>query len=88
MPAVIRDPLREFAEAQEVTLREHDWDRGRLGWRTSDMDFLLHRLKEEVAELEQAIANPRDCYGIMREAVDVANFAMMIWDVARWIENA
>lgn len=66
-----------------------DWRRESIGW-------LIERLREEVRELEAALS-PRACScrdidcphlniphfeKARREAADVANVAMMIWDAA------
>jgi len=53
------------------------------GWLSEDVGSLLRRLKMEVRELEEAIYIWND--GIVEEAADVANFAMMIADhQKRW----
>jgi NTP pyrophosphatase (non-canonical NTP hydrolase) len=49
-------------------------------WREEPVDWLLMRLKEEVAELEQAVmCEPGE--SIWNEAADVANIAAMVADV-------
>ncbi len=46
-----------------------------------DSTELLFSLKKEVKELEKEIFNPVTTFGDIRmEAVDVANYAMMIYD--------
>lgn len=62
-----------FADQMERVLQAHD-DKGH--WSNCPIEYLLRRLREEVAELE---ANPSD----IDEAIDVANFAMMIADASR-----
>ena len=83
----LRKPVQWFAERMEEKLREHDEQRGERGWRNEhdcDEYFLLDRLEEEVLEIRQAIVrggltwNPR----VVGECADVANFAMMIADLA------
>lgn len=50
------------------------------GWRGDTVESLIKRLREEVDELEEHIqSGSNDIYG---EAADVANFAMMVADVA------
>ncbi len=52
-------------------------------WTESDLSYLLDRLDDEVLELKTACENrtcPEDATAIRSEAVDVANFAMMIAD--------
>lgn len=51
------------------------------GWRTTGMQELIRLLKKEVDELEYAIEEACD-KDIAAEAVDVANFCMMIADNA------
>jgi NTP pyrophosphatase (non-canonical NTP hydrolase) len=57
------------------------------GWDGCDSTYLLKRLKEEVIELEVQINHntrePIDLTRIIHEAVDVANYAMMIADNLR-----
>ena len=49
-------------------------------WKDCDLHWLLMRLREETIELEKALwAIDRD--GIILEAADVGNFAMMIHDI-------
>lgn len=90
----LRRPVSVFARAMERKLRKHDDKRGRTGWRSDNCydGFLLDRLKEEVKELFKADRNywrgpvyegPRGLKKVMNEAVDVANFAMMIFDRMR-----
>jgi NTP pyrophosphatase (non-canonical NTP hydrolase) len=57
--------------------------RHRPHWKDCDLVFLLERLCEEVDELKDAIAR-RDRKETIREAADVANFAMMIADNEQW----
>lgn len=51
-------------------------------WRSADPEDLLHFLKLEVAELEEAIKNKAKPAHIRMECADVANMAAMIFDVA------
>lgn len=80
-----RDEVWGFAEAMEAILRKND-DKG--GWDRCDMGYLLARLKEETAELEEALrkgvnlSTPMN-RKIRKEACDVANFCMMIFDNAQ-----
>lgn len=78
-----------FAERMERKLALHD-DRDH--WTTSDPAFLMTRLLEEVRELDDAMMGTGFDYRpmikeeqdrVIDEAADVANFAMMIADIAR-----
>lgn len=90
---VVRPIVMAFAFAMEEALREHDADRGERGWEADDPARLMERLREEVEELQAVLdgeppppsrwqagdPEPMPRPGPYRkEAVDVANFAMMI----------
>ncbi len=51
-------------------------------WKKCKADWLLFRLREETLELEKAIACGTK-EEIKREAADVGNFAMFIFDTAK-----
>lgn len=91
--ATLRPEVLAFAQAMEAKLREND-HKG--GWKNDDPRALLRRLREETDELDPAVtayeARRRERPGdddhvaeasrrVLREAADVANFAMMIADV-------
>lgn len=71
-----RKEVQEFAIAMEKKLREHD---DRPGWKGDSFECLFSRMLEEAGEVltDRAAITGNDPGG---EAVDVANFAMMIWD--------
>jgi hypothetical protein len=71
----LRESVQWFAQQMELKLREND-HKG--GWSDHDFYSLFTRLKQEAQELETC-PNSED----IREAADVANFAMMIADNAR-----
>lgn len=64
-------------------------------WRDSDLDYLVGRLDEEVAELKDAVERARGAHAnapntfsarsaeVLHEAADVANFAAFIYDVIK-----
>jgi NTP pyrophosphatase (non-canonical NTP hydrolase) len=76
----IRPCVQEFAEAMERKLRTNDGERGNRGWSGYSPEWLTGRLVDEVEELELAVRN-ESSEAAAREAIDVANFAMMIHDV-------
>jgi len=79
----IRTEVLIFAEAMEKKLRKND-HKG--GWDSESYDYLIARLFEEARELQRTTcrANIRGSYrAVLGEALDVANFAMMIYDNAR-----
>jgi hypothetical protein len=73
-PLKIRWEVQEFAERMELKLRENDH---KAHWRKTNRAYLMERLRQEMRELERAV---RANKGVHDEAVDVANFAMMVFD--------
>lgn len=82
---VLRPAVRWFAEAMEQKLREND-HKGT--WEDCDLGYLLTRLTEERRELTRAIGSPADGAEILKEAADIANFAMMIADQSQPVARA
>lgn len=75
----MRKSVRDFANEMEGVLKLND---RKTGWDDLPVSYLLSRLKEEINELNVELID-RKRIGARREAIDVANFAMMIWDVLR-----
>lgn len=88
-----RDEVAWFAGEMERMLRKNDH---KSGWDNDYLGDLLSRMREEARELRLIVddaqlypGSRRDNYStaqleaIIREAADVANFAMMIADNAR-----
>lgn len=80
--------VNAFADEMEAKLEQNRHKGDREGWSSDAPLELMRRLKEEARELEAALRWPRalpsdaDKQRIREEAADVANFAMMIADVA------
>lgn len=74
----IRDSVTQFAELMERVLRENDF---KGGWERITPAQLINRLVDELDELVDAIHAGRT-NDVIKEAVDVANFAMMLADNA------
>ena len=74
-----RKTVADFAEAMEKVLREND-HKG--GWEDASEFYFFGRLTEELAELQWALFEG-NFESMKKEAVDVANFAMMIFDKAK-----
>ena len=75
-----RPEVVAFAHAMESKLRDNDH---KSGWKGCGIDWLLARLTQEVGELaEQLATDGPDDEDTIGEAADVANFAMMVADVA------
>lgn len=76
----LRNPLREFVMQMEYKLREHDAEKGEVGWCGDSPTFLLKRVREELQEAE-IVASEVNLDRLEQEVVDVANMCMMVWDV-------
>ena len=70
----MRIEVSNFAEAMEERLQENDHKHH---WSNYAPQQMFERLKEELEELTWALTNEDK----MLECVDVATFAMMIWDL-------
>jgi NTP pyrophosphatase (non-canonical NTP hydrolase) len=73
------EALQLFSNDMYIKLRENAH---KAHWNTVTTEWLLNRCIEELEELKEAVTN-EDPGEIVREAADVANFAMMIADNAR-----
>jgi hypothetical protein len=74
----VRPAVRNFAEAMERKLRKTDY---KSCWSEETLQALQSKLVYEVSELEDELkADPLSLGMIKGEAVDVANYAMMIFD--------
>lgn len=85
----LRTDLQWFAGQMELTLRDNDH---KSGWHDPDefsMKVAMQMLRAEVEELQGQVDKVRygegdaDRMWIVKEATDVANFAMMVADRAR-----
>ena len=90
----LREQVKWFAGQMEETLQRNDH---KTGWSDCSQLWLLGRLQQEYLELCQTVTfgvNPKavipgtslddlNTERVIREATDVANFAMMIADNAR-----
>jgi len=88
-PITLRPEVQAFAELMELKLRKND---DKPGWKNDDPRDLFMRVRDEMVELADAIAEfPVGGAGKMdaldasmnvgNETADLANFAMMIADV-------
>ena len=75
----IRKEVMKFARCMERELRENDY---KGGWKHDTMDSLLKRLNQESEEIQTSINRAHNYRLIVHECADVANFAMMIANVA------
>jgi len=78
-PMGIRESVMWFALEMEKKLRAND-NKG--GWATVHQGLLFSKLRIETGELYDAISDDYDG-DVIKEAADVANYAMMIADNAR-----
>lgn len=76
----LRPLVIAFAERMELALRGHDEDRGDCGWAGDDPAALYARIQDEMGELAKVLVSDSEfaCFRAITEAVDVANFAMMV----------
>ena len=75
--AEVRPEVRAFALAMEERLRAND-HKG--GWRDLAVSYLMARLHEESAELDEVVRLGGSPEQAKHDAADVANFAMMVAD--------
>ena len=68
----LRPCVEWFAQQMERVLRQNDY---KGGWDDMEFEDLMERLREETEELEECGLHTRKA---VKEAADVANFAMMI----------
>ena len=73
----MRNELVWFAIEQEKILKENDW---KSNWVNFPAKEMFESLLDEVEELENAI-NEKARGEIKKECLDVANYAMMIYDI-------
>ena len=73
---MVRPELRRFAHQMEMVLKDND-HKG--GWQNMSHSALWCRLHEEVTELRDTIILGKTGADVRKEAIDVANFAMMIF---------
>lgn len=81
----VRPEVLWFAKEMERQLRGHDRAKGKQGWKGMSFDELFVLLDGEMKELGIEFADDRDgsLRGMIHEAADLANIAMMIADNAR-----
>ncbi len=90
----MRQEVKWFAEKMEEILLRHDKEKGSDGWKGEDVIWILDRIKDETAELKTSLKKtgfydvlyvPNITFveraNIIKEAVDIANFCMMIADI-------
>jgi len=75
----VRTEVREFACEMEHILKENDWKEH---WQNFSVEEMFESVCVEVEELKDAI-ELGSYDSAEAEAIDVANYAMMVWDLAR-----
>lgn len=82
-PVTIRESLRNFVIEMEKVLRDNDY---KGGWKAESLEYLIKRAMTELGELSDALLRYQhndhqdNAAMVVREAVDVANYMMMIAD--------
>lgn len=78
-----REHQRSVARFGTIMVAQLDANSHKGGWEDMSCGELLERLQQEASELAEVIAQTPPCFAsIQQEAADVANFAMMVADVA------
>lgn len=73
----LRPSVQKFAEAMERSLQAHDSSKD--GWFGLEFSYLMRSIYGEVEELRDAILD-RKPDEIRLESVDLANYAMMVFE--------
>lgn len=82
--ASLRPEVTGFAVMMETVLAQNDW---KGGWQDMDYDEIIERIDQELNELKAALRpaqgflSAREREVAKKEAVDVANFCMMLLDL-------
>lgn len=80
-PIDIKHPqVIAFAKAMDEVLSRND-HKG--GWQDCDIEYLRHRLVEEMGEYFALLSCSKEAWTKERdkkELVDISNFCMMLWD--------
>ena len=71
-----RESVKQFADAMEKVLARNDH---KDGWEKCTNLYLIQRMIEEASEVLQRL-DAGELGDMAEEAIDVANFAMMIYD--------
>jgi hypothetical protein len=75
----VREEVKTFSDSMETKLRKRD---GYGGWLNLPLPYLQKKLKGELDELLTSLEyETRE--EVMDECVDVANYAMFLWDIMR-----
>lgn len=78
----MREALKFFAKKMEEELKKNEF---RGSWRDQNPEMVLSKLWDEVYDLDDQVENYLDGKGdrdqILKEAVDVANYAMFVADI-------
>lgn len=79
---VLREALKTFAQSMEIELRKNEF---RGNWGEHDPEEMMAKLWDEVYDLDDQVEAYMNGNGdkdkILKEAVDVANYAMFVADI-------
>lgn len=75
----IREEVMLFSSGMEQKLRKRD---GYGGWKNLPLPYIKEKLKGELNELLVAL-DYETAPEVMSECIDVANYAMFLWDILR-----
>jgi len=76
-----KDLIQNFAEKMTYKLDMRKDRYQPMAWQSMDLKRLIKLLKGELEELEEGYKN-NDKENIKEEAIDIANFALFIYEVA------
>ncbi len=73
--------IQRFSKKMQSKIDKHpERDSLKRGWYDLEYNFLLHRLKDKVTELEDVLNSEKAYEESPEKCADIANFAMMISD--------
>ena len=75
---MIENSVNFFSGEMKKELLKH---LDRPGWKRESIEYLIHRLYEEMVEFRNAIESSQPREAVIKEGADVANFVMMITEV-------
>lgn len=82
-----RNTVKAFAVLMEKSLRKHDATKGNTGWDSSHVTKLIKAAQDQTSRAEEALIEQLDLDAVQEAAIDLGNYAMMIWDRVRILKE-
>lgn len=82
-----REEVVWFSRQMELALRRNDPKFGTHGWLNSSIEDLLISLEEHILKLRRRQLNVSDAQQLVYDVTDIANYAMMIADLAAALQK-